>query len=151
MNKIWKNDIPAAICSKFAIPEHIAACAAVAKEDLFNGPTVSIIPQGKIELFTGQAYSTEDYELAEEEAEEGDLIVETFGNYSPVYDALVEFLDNLPRELYYDAQSGELCDKLPEDTEEDEGELFYADFYTVSHSDMVKALFGSFFAREFPN
>ena len=150
-NKIWNEDIPAAIEAKFAIPAYIQACASVAREDLFNGPTISIIPQGKIELFVGESYSSEDWENAKENAQDGDLIVETFGNSSPVYDALVSFLDDLPSEIYYDAQSGELCDKLPQDTQEEDGELFYEDFYTVAHSDIVKALFGSFFAREFPN
>jgi len=150
-SKIWDIEIPNALNAKFFIPAHINACAVVAKQDLFNGPTVSIIPQGKIELFDGIAYSVEDLELAEDEAEDGDLIVETFGYSSPVYDALTEYLASLPREVYYDAQSGEICEKLPEYSDEDENELFYEDYYTVSHSDIVKALFGSFFAREFPN
>lgn len=149
-SKVWEIEIPNALSAKFTIPAYIQACAAVAKQDLFNGPTVSIIPQGNIEQFTGIAFSTEDLETAEEEAEDGDLIVETFGNPSPVYDALTEYLDSLPREIYYDAQSGDLCDNLPEYSDEDENELFYEDYYTVSHGDIVKALFGSFFAREFP-
>lgn len=150
-NAIWDKHIPEAIEKKFPIPSHIQHCANVAKEDLFNGPTLSIIPKGRIEDFLGECYPTEDSELAQENAENGDLIVETFAHDSPVYEALISFLEMLPREIYYDSQSGELCESLPVETEEEEGELFYNDFYTVSHSDIVKALFGSFFAREFPN
>jgi len=148
-NKIWNEDIPAAIEAKFAIPAHIQACASAIRYDLWHGPCWSIIPGGDIEKFTIDCFASNREDLEEEE-KPGDIICETYSG--PVYDALLAYWEALPRELFYDADCGVLLDKCPEpDAEEteDNGELFYESIYSVSINDIRQALFGKMLAKEF--
>ena len=146
-SKIWEKDIPAAIEAKFPIPAHIEACAKAIRYDLMHGPCWALIPGGKIENFTIDCYAS-DFEDLEQDAADGDIICEAYSG--PVYDALLEYWENLPRELYYDAMSGELLESLPEpDPEQPEDELFFEDIYSVGIGDIRAALFGKTLANEF--
>jgi hypothetical protein len=146
MSRIYETEIPEAIEKKFNVPEHVKACASAIRYDLMHGPCWAIIPGGKIENFTIDCYATYPEDLEEIAAPE-DIICETYSG--PVYDELLQYWENLPNRLYYDAQSGELLDSLPEPDDEDDGDLFYSDIYTVHTDDIRAALFGKMLAKEF--
>lgn len=148
MSKIWEEEIHQAIEARFPVPAHIQACASAIRYDLMHGPCWSLIPNGNIEEFTIDFYAS-DFEDLEEGAKPEDVICETYSG--PVYDALLAYWEALPRELFYDAGCGELLDKLPEPSEEEDDihELFYESIYTVSIDDIRQALFGKTLAKEF--
>jgi len=143
------NDkIQKAIDARFVAPPHIAACAAAIRYDLYHGPTWSIIPGGDIEKFDRDCFATypDDFE-----PKDGDIVEETY--IGKVADALRDFIDALPSEVFFDEDCEELLEKEPEPYQDDDGEWIdpfeWNNIYRVERRDIVASLFGKMLSREF--
>ena len=153
----WKS----AIREHIAIPPHIAACASACYYDLMHGPSFSRIPWGNIENFTDDDYVTlwQDVEDEREDAC-GDMVEETYT--SQVGNALRDFLDDLPYELWVDTDCGCVMEREPDWTEkntdydenDDESgpqyfEIDMSNIWHLGRREIIEALFGRTIAREF--
>lgn len=145
-HKKWE----AAVEERFPVPPHIMACASAIRYDLLHGTTWSLIPQGEITKFTIDHFSTYRADL-EEDYSEGDIIEETY--IGAVADALRQFIDNFPSEMWFDMDCEELFDREPEPYQDEEGEWVspfdFSTVYNLNASNIVEALFGRLIAREF--
>lgn len=133
----------------FPVPDHIEQAVSALKSDLFNGPTICLIPNGDVTQFNGDWVHYGDETSLEEIAKPEDIIDETYTG--KLGDAVRAFIDALPSELFWDNDAEILMDKEPEAYEED-GETYepyWDEIYKLDRKDIVTALFGSFFAREF--
>jgi hypothetical protein len=140
------------------VPSHIWACASAIRYDLLHGPSWSLIPEGNIEKFTFDSYASNRFDL-EENARFGDLIQETYSGR--VAETLRDYIEELPHQLWYCEDSGELCNFEPgsmyvnssgEECDPDEEGAELGDFWTyacVSHKKIVEALFGKTIANNF--
>lgn len=140
------RDFAEALSGVVDAPEHIKACAAAVRYDLLYGPAWAAIPPAGIEAFTVDMFATYFDDL-EQLKEEGHTVEEVYTGR--VGDALREYIENLPGELYYDADAGDVMASEPEG-EEIDGEWYEpAPYYALSARDVVEALFGKTIATEF--
>jgi hypothetical protein len=133
----------------FTVPPHIEACSRAICYDLLFGPSWSLIPSNDITKYNADCLATFRADL-EDDFEEGDVIEETY--VGQVAQALRDFIDSLPSEIYYDKQLGEVLDKEPEGYEDEDGEYYepdWDDYYKLDSADIVEVLFGKTIAREF--
>lgn len=166
------HHVTAAIQAEYEVPPYIAAIANAVTDDLLNGPSWLLIPKGNVELINDDCVATFHEDL---EAEEGDKIEQTYCGDAAA--TLSTWIEDLPSEVWVDADCGYLSTREPEagewaDHEEVTGEPFdpdedYADDYErddngriwqennndsvwhVEHREIVEALFGRTIAREF--
>lgn len=141
--------ISGAIEHQFPVPKHIEHAVSCLSHDLFNGPTVALLPNGDIEQFCGEWVYLEDSESLKQEAQDGDIVEEAYAG--KIGDAVRDFIDTLPSEMFWDDFAEILLDKEPQAYEED-GEIIepsWDEIIKLDRKDIVSALFGSFFAREF--
>ncbi len=154
----WKGAVREAI----EVPDYIAACAGACQYDLMHGPSFVRIPYGNVANFTDDDLATYYADLLDEcVPEAGDVIEETYTGR--VGDTVRAFIQDLPYEAWVDVDCGCYMDKEPEqyeanpdydpdDDDSEEPEYFENDMSSVYHldrKDIVSALFGSVFAREF--
>jgi hypothetical protein len=150
-----QSDAFATIRNHIAIPDHIDAIAGAIRYDLMHGPTFAIIRDNDITKFTADDFST-DYVCLE--AGPSDRVVQTYA--SPLADALREFIDDLPSELWYDVQSNYFQDSEPTadvyvDADENGNtievicEVYWEDWMKLDRNDIVTSLFGKTIANEF--
>lgn len=143
------NDkIEKAIAVRFVVPSHIVACASAIRYDLYHGPTWSLILEGNIEKFNRDCFATDPNDL---EAKDGDIVEETY--IGKVAEALRDFIDALPSELFFDADCEEFLDKEPEPYQDDDEKWIdpceWGNFHLVERRDIVASLFGKMLSREF--
>jgi hypothetical protein len=149
------NDRNEDIRSAYPIPPHIQAIANAIYSDLMYGPTYAVIRDGDVTKFTVDDFSTDTDCL---DVGPNDRVVQTY--VSPLADALREYIDGLPSELWYDMQSGGIQDSAPTadvyEDEDDDGNTIevvcepdWDDWYVINHGDIVAALFDKTIANEF--
>lgn len=158
------DTIKGEIKSHFEIPRYIEICADAVRYDLLHGPAWALIPQDDITKFDDENLYATYAEDLEDDKKEGDVIVQVYT--SKVADALREYIDDLPSDLYYDVQSGELLDREPESFEDEienpdydpddaDSEEFIkeivepSEYYAVDRHTIIEALFGKTIAKEF--
>lgn len=139
-------------------PAHIIECANAVRADLLFGPRYAHIPDDDITKFDNQLHTADCTSLSE--------IPEPFAPvYSgPVGNALREYIEDMPSELYVD-EDGYVSEDEPEGYSDDcpecghlddpnpdcpscdgSGEVWYK---TLSHIEIVTAVFGRTIATEF--
>ena len=142
-----KTEMQNAIREYIAVPAHIKACASAIAYDLLHGPSWSIVRGGDITQFTEDDFAAYAEDLEGPESE----ISETYSG--PVAEALRQFIDDLPGDLYYESWSGCILNSEPEGyQDEDTGEWIepdYSDYLQISGEDITQALFGKTIAHEF--
>lgn len=158
------DNIKGAIRSHFDIPGYIEICADAVRYDLLHGPAWALIPQDDITKFDDENLYATYAEDLEDEKKEGDVIVQVYT--SKIAATLREYIDDLPSDLYYDVDFGELLDREPEsmedeienpdyDPEDEDSEEFIkeivhpSEYYTVDRRTIIEALFGKTIANEF--
>lgn len=138
------------------VPAHIAACASACRYDLLYGPSFARIPPAGIEAFTVDDYATFRADLEDSEGE----ITETY--VGPIGDALREFIDSLPSQLFYDPDCEDVMTSEPEgeyldgetlepcDSDAEGAQYFEpSEYYELGRHEIVQALFGETIAKEF--
>lgn len=139
-----------AIAAAYPVPPHIEAAARAIRYDLYHGPSWCVIRGGNVENFTADDFAT-FREDVESDAAESDTIAETY--LSPVADALRDFIDNLPADLWFDTCAECVSDCEPEGWQDEEtGEYIepeWSDYVHLEGRDVVAAIFGRTIANEF--
>ena len=159
MRDKWTDTIHA----KIAVPAHIRACANACLYDLVHGPSFVRIPWGNVENVANDDPATYRDDLEDEcEYACGDVIEETYPGR--VGDAVRAFIDDLPSEVWVDTDCDDLMltepdeyEANPDHTGEDDletngPEVYENDLsstYHLGRHDIIRALFGATFAREF--
>ncbi len=153
MSRRWTKDI----AGEFFVPDYIVACAEAVASDLLYGPKQALIPAEGIEHFNGDTYGWGDD--IEGDKGEGDTITAVYTG--AVGQALRDYIDSLPSNLYWDRESGCVMTSEPDGEwvnedyepcdEGDEGARWIDPpiYYEIERSDIVEALFGITIAREF--
>lgn len=157
-NDPWKQAVRDAI----EVPPHVASCVNAVLYDLMHGPSYVRIPYGNVENFNDDCLATYANDLEDECVPEcGDIIEQTY--VGRVGDTVRAFIQDLPCEAWVDVDCDCYMDREPEqyeanpdydpdDEDSEEPDYFENDMSSVYHldrKDIVSALFGGTFAREF--
>lgn len=143
-----------AIKQTYSVPDYIRAIANACKYDLRYGPTWIKIPQSDIALVNDDCVVS-FYDDAAEDMDGNDLVQETYNSIAA--EALREFIAELPSEVWVDCDCDYVNEVEPDQYEEyenDNGEIemqevCFENIWHVEHKQIVAALFGEFFAKEF--
>lgn len=143
-----ENDIAIALEALYPVPAYIAACAGAVRHDLLYGPCFAAVPKEGIEAFTEDHYAT----LYEDLVDVPNAAIEEV-YVGRVAEALRAFINDLPADLWFDADCGCIMESEPEAWFDDEAEEWVEPYteatYKLDWDDIVKALFGKTIAREF--
>lgn len=135
-----------AIQEHIAIPDHIKAIASACIYDLNYGPTFLLVPESDVTKVNDDCHAEYYHDLAEN-AKSGDKIEQTYTGSAA--NALREWVNDLPSTLYYDAVAEYISESEPTG-EEIDGEWYEPEsYYVIETCDIIEALFGKTFAREF--
>jgi hypothetical protein len=128
------------------MPPHIRAISGALNYDLMHGPSWIRVPDGDVTRVTSDDLATYRDDL---ECYPGDIIEETYCGIAA--DAFREWIASLPSTLYYDDDCDYVSESEPQPWFDEETEEWIdpSPYYELSHRDIMTALFGKTFAREF--